>query len=50
MGRLATAIDVDEDQLNLFADKIPEGTVCWVFEQADELRRFGNLEVRNRDR
>lgn len=50
IAKLATALDVDTDELLILAKKIPEGIKKRVIERPDAFRRFAELDDETIDR
>ena len=50
IAKLATALEVDADELLILAKKIPEGIKRRVIERPDAFRRFAELEDETLDR
>ncbi len=50
IGRLASALDADEEELLLLAEKIPEPIRRRVFERPDAFRQLARLDDKRLDR
>jgi transcriptional regulator with XRE-family HTH domain len=50
IAKLATALDVEADELLILAEKIPEGIKKRVIERPDAFRRFAELDDETIDR
>ena len=50
IGRLANALDADEEELLLLAEKIPESIRRRFFERPDAFRQIARLDDRRLDR
>ncbi len=50
IGKLAVALDTDEDELLLLAEKIPSGIRRRVMERPDAFRTFASLDDETIDR
>lgn len=50
IGKLASALEADEDELMLLAKKIPESLRQRVFERPDAFRKFASLTNADIDR